>query len=211
MKYSKLLSFLLLASSLQAIDYNILMEERVNSERKSQTLLKFQLGHAITDDLYFFSALWLRDQLPILYEHNGGGLYAPANSEYINFIDLYGGLSYSLASWFSPYFFYEQYYDNSAHETDFFVAIGFSGTVFDSGNHNVGYFSELYGARNSNNSLDGFGIFGSETAAKYKYAIYDKQAALYIQAVWNTDAAYTDTYKLVDGYYSTRFGIQLNF
>ena len=38
-----------------------------------------------------------------------------------------------------------------------------------------------------------------------------KNAALYAQAVWNTDAKYTEQYRLQDGYYSTRFGVQLNF
>ena len=202
---------LLLTSSLQAVDYSILMEERVNAERKSQTLLKAQAGFAITDDLYFFSGLWLRDQLPIIYEHNEDNVLLSSKSEYINFIDLYGGVQYSLVSWFQPYSFYEVYYARTSDSFGTFLAVAFAGTALDMGNHNVSYYSELYLAKDSNPTADGYGIYGSETAAKYKYSIYDKNAALYIQAVWNTDASYTDTYKLVDGYYSTRLGIQLNF
>ena len=202
---------LLLTSSLQAVDYSILMEERIDARKISQTLLKAQAGQAITDDLYFFSGLWLRDQIPIIYEHNDQDVLVSTKSEYINFVDLYGGLQYSLVSWFQPYSFYEVYYNNKSDSFGTFLAVGFAGTGFDMGNHNISYFSELYLAKDSNPTADGYGIYGSETALKYKYGIYDKNAALYIQAVWNTDASHTDSYKLVDGYYSTRLGIQLNF
>ena len=202
---------LLFASGLHAVDYSILMEERVDSRKSSQTVLKFQAGNAITENLYFFSGLWLRDKLPIIYEDNHLGNPVAGASEYINFVDLYGGLSYSFVSWFQLYGFYEVYYDRTGDSFGGFTALGFSGTVFDMGNHNIGYFSELYLAKNSDNTADGYGIFGSESAIKYKYGIYDKNAALYIQAVWNTDAQYTQQYRLQDGYYSTRFGVQLNF
>ena len=202
---------LLFASALNAVDYNILMEERVDSRKTSQTVLKFQVGQGITDDLYFFSGLWLRDKLPTIYEDNHLGDLTAGDSEYVNFVDLYGGLSYSLVSWFQPYGFYELYYDRTSDSFGTFAALGFSGTLLDAGNHNIGYFSELYFAKDSDKTADGYGIFGSETALKYRYSIYDKNADLYVQAVWNTDAAYTEQYRLQDGYYSTRFGVQLNF
>ena len=202
---------LLFSTALHAVDYNILMEERVDSRKSSQTVLKFQAGNAITENLYFFSGFWLRDKLPIIYEDNHLGNPVAGDSEYINFMDLYGGLSYSFVSWFQLYGFYEVYYDRTGHSFGTFIAFGFSGTILDMGNHNIGYFSELYLAKDSDKTADGYGIFGSESAIKYKYGIYDKNAALYIQAVWNTDAQYTQQYRLQDGYYSTRFGVQLNF
>ena len=202
---------LLITSTLNAVDLNILMEERVDSRKSSQTVLKFQAGQAITDDLYFFSGLWFRDKLPIIYADNGLGGLEAENSYYINFVDLYGGLQYSLTSWFAPYTFYEEYYDHTNDTFGGFLAFGFGGSAYDNGNHNVSYFSEIYFAENSNASADAFGIFGSESALKYKYGIYDKNAALYVQAVWNTDATYTQQSNLLDGYYSTRFGVQLNF
>jgi len=207
-----IIAMMIFTSVLNAVDFNILMEERVDSRKSSQTVLKFQAGDAITENLYFFSGLWLRDKLPIVYEDNlhGSGLIA-GDSEYVNFVDLYGGLSYSFVSWFQLYGFYEVYYDRTGDSFGTFTALGFSGTVIDMGNHNIGYFSELYLAKDSNSNADGYGIFGSESALKYRYAIYDKNAALYIQAVWNTDAEHTQQYRLLDGYYSTRFGIQLNF
>ena len=202
---------LLFVSSLNAVDYNVLMEERVDSRKVSQTVLKFQAGDSLADDLYLFSGLWFRDQLPIIYEDNGLGSLTPGESEYIEFVDMYVGLQYAVTSWFQPYGFYEVYYDDTSNSFGSFGAVGFGGTALDHGHHNIGYFTELYLSNHSNSSADGFGIFGSESAVKYKYSIYDKQAALYIQAVWNTDASYTQQYRLEDGYYSTRFGIQLNF
>jgi len=207
-----IIATLLFASALNAIDYNILTEERVDSRKSSQTVLKFQAGDTITENLYFFSALWLRDKLPIVYEDNlHGNGFTQSDSEYVNFVDLYGGLSYSFVNWFQLYGFYEVYYDRTGDSLGTFTALGFSGTILDQGNHSIGYFSELYLSKNSNKTADGYGIFGSESALKYKYSIYDKNAALYIQAVWNTDAEYTQQYRLLDGYYSTRFGVQLNF
>ena len=206
-----IITMLLFASALDAVDFNILMEERVDSRKESQTVLKFQAGDAIIENLYFFSGLWLRDKLPIIDEDNHLGNLVTSDSEYINFVDLYGGLSYSFVSWFQLYGFYEVYYDRTGDSLGTFTALGFSGTAIDIGNHNIGYFSELYLAKDSNVNADGYGIFGSESALKYKYSIYNKNVALYIQAVWNTDAEHTEKYRLLDGYYSTRFGIQLNF
>ena len=192
------------------MDYAILMEERVSADRSSQSVIKFQAGSTITDEFYFFSGLWFRDKLPIIYEDNGRGDISNY-SEYINFIDLYGGVEYSFSSWLASYTFYEQYYDRTADNLDFFITFGLSGTLYDDTNQNVSYFSELYLARDSNVNADAFGVFGSESALKYRYKVYDQQAVLYLQAVWNTDAAYTNQAQLFDGYYSTRFGIQLNF
>jgi hypothetical protein len=194
-------------------NFNVLIEERISSDNSSQTLLKLQAGRNITDKLSFFSGIWLRDKLPFYFNETHQGEYEKADSEYINYIDIYAGLSYNLHQYFNPYFFYEVYYDRP-HESDEwggFLALGFSGTLYNENKHNISYYSEFYYTLGTYD-LDNFNYWSSETALKYKYSIYEK-TALYIQAVWNTDqdAEGYGIHDFSEGTYSTRLGIQVDF
>jgi len=229
-KYSLIATALLLGTSLYAEDtaitgdvvtatdwnFNVLIEERIASDKTSQTLLKLQAGTNITDKLSFFSGLWLRDKLPFYFSQvkldEADVYYQQNGSDYINYVDLYGGLSYNLHQYFNPYFFFEVYYDRpDADQWGSFLALGFSGTLYSEGKHNVSYYSEFYYTVDTYD-LDSFNYWSSETALKYKYSIYEK-TALYIQAVWNTDqddAGY-GVHDFSEGTYSTRLGIQVDF
>jgi len=191
-------------------NFNILMEERIFSDKTSQTLLKLQADHMITDKLGFFGGIWLRDKLPVYADSH----HLAGESDYINYIDMYAGLSYSLHQYFNPYFFYEEYNDRAHEATQWggFLATGFSGTLYNEGKHNLSYFTEWYTTLNTY-ELDNWRLWGTESALKYKYSIYE-QTQLYIQAVWNTDSDENGEYGLhgyADGIYSTRLGIQVNF
>ena len=190
-------------------NFNILMEERIFSDQTSQTLLKIQTDRMLTDKLGFFGAIWLRDKLPVYADTH----HLAGESDYINYIDIYAGLSYSLHQYFNPYFFYEEYNDR-AHETTQwggFLATGFSGTLYNEGKHNLSYYTEWYTTLNTY-ELDNWRLWGTESTLKYKYSIYE-QTQLYIQAVWNTDSDEEGygVHGYADGIYSTRLGIQVNF
>lgn len=190
-------------------NFNLILEERVSSDKSSQTLIKIQTDTMLTEKISLFGAIWLRDKLPVY--HDKGTL--TDESEYINYVDLYVGMSYSLHQYFSPYFFFEQYIDRGHIDTEYgnFLATGFSGTLLNEGKHNISYYTEWYTTVNTY-ELDNWHLWGTESALKYKYSIYDK-TQLYLQAVWNTDS--NDEGYGVHGYsegtYSTRLGIQVNF
>ena len=190
-------------------NFNILMEERIFSDQTSQTLLKIQTDRMLTDKLGFFGAIWLRDKLPVYTDTH----HLAGESDYINYIDIYAGLSYSLHQYFNPYFFYEEYNDRGHETTQWggFLATGFSGTLYNEGKHNLSYFTEWYTTLNTY-ELDNWRLWGTESALKYKYSIYE-QTQLYIQAVWNTDSDEEGygVHGYSDGIYSTRLGIQVNF
>ena len=190
-------------------NFNLLMEERVFSDKTSQTLLKLQADTMLTEELTLWGGVWLRDKLPVYTDPS----HLSGESEYINYVDIFVGLSYSLHKYFNPYVFIEEYIDRG-HETNqygSFSAIGFSGTLYNEGKHNVGYFTEWYYTLNTYD-LENWNLWGTETAVKYKYTIYEN-TQLYIQGVWNTDSDDEGygVHGYTDGIYSTRLGIQVNF
>ena len=197
-------------SALSNWNFNLLMEERIFSDKTSQTLLKIQTDTMLTEKLSLWGAVWLRDKLPVY--HDAGVL--TNNSDYINYVDIYAGMSYSLYKYFNPYFFLEQYIDRAHDSTSYgnFLATGFSGTLYSEGKHNLSYYTEWYTTVNTY-ELDNWHLWGTESAMKYKYSIYE-QTQLFIQAVWNTDSDANGEYGLhgySEGIYSTRLGIQVNF
>ena len=192
-------------SAFENWNFNVALEERISSDRSSQTLLKLGADTAVTDKISFFAAIWLRDQLPF-YVDEEKHHHKIGDSDYINYVDMFAGLSYSLHQYFNPYAFYEVYYDRPEIDNQWggFAALGFSGTLYNEEKHNISYYTEWYITLNTYD-LDNFELWGTESALKYKYNIYDK-TGLYVQGVWNTaDMDYSD------GTYSTRFGIQVDF
>ena len=191
-------------------NFNLLIEERVFSDKTSQTLLKIQTDTMLTEKLNLWGGLWLRDTLPIYRDTHD---HTPLSSDYINYVDIFVGLSYSVHQYFNPYVFIEEYIDRGHKEAlhGSFLAYGFSGTFYNEGKHNLSYFTEWYSTLNTY-ELDNWHLWGTESAMKYKYSIYDK-TQLYIQAVWNTDsdAEGYGVHGYADGIYSTRLGIQVNF
>jgi hypothetical protein len=199
------------ASALQEWNFNMLFEERIFSDKTSQTVLKLQTDSSLTEKISIFGALWLRDTLPIyardVHPHLAG------ESEYVNYVDMFAGLSYDLLDYFSPYIFVEAYYDRPDPENQWgtFSAIGFSGTLYNEGKHKLSYYTEWYFTLNTYD-LDAWRFWSTESAVKYKYKIYDK-TSLYLQAVWNTDTD-AEGYGVPgysEGIYSTRLGIQVYF
>jgi hypothetical protein len=199
------------ASILKNWNFNILIEDRIFSDKTSQTLLKLQADTSVTEKISFFSGVWLRDQLPVYaidtHPHLDG------KSEYINYVDIFAGLSYDLHQYFNPYIFLEVYYDkpDPTNQWGTFAAAGFSGTLYSENKHNISYYTEWYFTLDTYD-LDAGKFWATESALKYKYNIYE-QTALYVQAVWNTDTD-EDGYGLTgysDGIYSTRVGIQIDF
>ena len=192
-------------SAFENWNFNVALEERISSDRSSQTLLKLQTDTAVTDKISFFAAIWLRDQLPF-YVDEEKHHHKIGDSDYINYVDMFAGLSYSLHQYFNPYAFYEVYYDRPEIDNQWggFASLGFSGTLYNEEKHNLSYYTEWYMTLNTYD-LDDFELWGTESAVKYKYNIYDK-TGLYVQGVWNTeDTDYSD------GTYSTRIGIQVDF
>ena len=196
-------------------NFNLLLEERVFSDKTSQTLLKLQTDTMLTEKLTLWGGLWLRDTLPVYYDEHIliDNAFTDEGSKYINYVDIFVGLAYSVHKYFNPYVFIEEYIDRGHEEALYgsFSAIGFSGTLYNEGKHNVGYFTEWYYTLNTYD-LENWNLWGTETAVKYKYSIYDK-TQLYIQGVWNTDsdAEGYGVHGYSDGIYSTRLGIQVNF
>jgi len=191
-------------------NFNLLMEERIFSDKTSQTLLKIQTDTMLTDKISLWGAVWLRDKLPVYRDAED---HSPLSSDYINYVDMYVGMSYSLHKYFSPYFFFEEFADRGHESTVYgsFLAVGFSGTLYNEGKHNISYYTENYYTLNTY-ELENWNLWGTESAMKYKYSIYE-QTQLYIQAVWNTDSD-SEGYGVhgyADGIYSTRLGIQVNF
>jgi hypothetical protein len=192
-------------------NFNLLIEERVVSDKTSQTLLKLQADTYLTEKLSFFGGVWLRDQLPVyvLQSHP----HIAGDSDYINYVDIYGGLNYELYQYFNPYLFIEAYYDRPEPEDQWgtFAAVGFGGTLYSEGKHDLSYYTEWYITLDTYD-LESGRYWASESAMKYKYKIYDK-TSLYLQAVWNTDVD-EEGYGVPgysDGTYSTRLGIQVDF
>jgi len=199
------------ASLLQNWNFNVLIEERVFSDETSQTLLKLQTDTSITDKISFFSAIWFRDQVPVYTL--GAHPELLDKSEYIEYVDIFAGISYSMHQYFSPYVFLEAYYDRPILDNQWgsFAAIGFSGTLYDEEKHNISYYTEWYFTLDTY-ELDAGKFWSTESAIKYKYNIYE-QTALYVQAVWNTDTD-EEGYGVSgysEGIYSTRIGIQVDF
>ena len=198
-------------STLKNWNFNIAIEDRIFSDKTSQTLLKLQTDTSITEKVSFFAAIWLRDQLPVYardaHPHLAG------ESEYINYVDLFAGFSYDLHQYFSPYFFLEAYYDkpDPIDQWGNFAAVGFSGTLYAVNKHNISYYTEWYFTLDTYD-LDAGKFWSTESALKYKYNIYE-QVSLYAQAVWNTDTD-EEGYGISgysEGIYSTRIGIQVDF
>ena len=191
-------------------NFNLLMEERVFSDKTSQTLLKIQTDTMLTEKISLWGAIWLRDKLPVYTDEHD---LLTGESDYINYVDIYAGMSYSLHQYFSPYFFIEQFIDRGHIDTLYgnFLATGFSGTLYNEGKHNISYYTEWYTTINTY-ELDNWNLWGTESAIKYKYSIYE-QTQLYVQAVWNTDsdAEGYGVHGYSEGIYSTRLGIQVNF
>jgi len=190
---------------------NVQIEERIFSDETSQTLLKFQTVKSLTEKISFFGGVWFRDQLPVYAAKSHPHL--AGESDYVNYIDLYGGLWYDLSRYFNPYFFIEAYYDkpDPSDQWGTFGAIGFDGTLYSEGRHDISYYTERYYTIDTY-QLESGKYWASESAVKYKYKIY-KKTTLYLQAVWNTDldeegygvSSYSE------GIYSSRFGIQVDF
>lgn len=199
------------ADLLKNVSFNLLIEDRIFSNRESQTLLKLQADTMLTEKLSLWGGVWLRDTVPVYHDENN--IIIDNASKYINYIDIFAGLSYSLHRYFSPYMFIEEFIDRSHDSTvtGSFVSIGFSGTLYDEGKHNLSYFTEQYYTLNTY-ELDNWRLWGTETAMKYRYSIYE-QTSLYIQAVWNTDSDEEGygVHGYADGIYSTRLGIQVDF
>ena len=215
-------------SLFENVNFQVLIEERIQPKQSrkgtdygfdSRTLLKFQADTMITDKLSLWGAIWLRDK------------QSDNNSQYIDYVDMYAGMSYSVHKYFSPYFFFERYYDkwmpanNATGKIDHwgsFFALGFSGSLYSQGRHSIGYYTEWYYSMEMNGytgqgNVENFNLWSTESAIKYSFKIYEN-TTLYVQPVWNTNqyddvekGGYLGTHGYTDGYYSTRFGIQVGF
>jgi len=152
-------------------NFNVLIEDRIFSDKTSQTLLKLQTDTDIAENLSFFGALWLRDQVPVYVRDDYPHL--AESSDYINYSDIYAGIIYTKWRYFEPYAFFEEYYERASLGDKWgnFAAVGFGGTLYDEGKHNISYYTEAYYSI-SVIGHDGFDLWSTETAAKYKYKIY---------------------------------------
>jgi len=210
-------------SLFEDVNFQVLLEERIQPEQTrkgttygfdSRTLLKFQADTMLTEKISLWGAIWLRDK-----QSNN-------NSDYIDYVDLYVGMSYSLHQYFSPYFFFERYYDKWVPENKYtgkqdnwggFLALGFSGSLYNEGRHSISYYTEWYlsvemNSYNGTGNIDNFNLWSTESAVKYSFKIYEN-TTLYLQPVWNTNSNEQGygVHGYSDGVYSTRFGIQVAF
>lgn len=202
--------------------YNVALEGRVRSEQTNnghkngavkQLLTKVGFNYTVNDEIGIFGSAWARTR------HSDGWT---TNNDFVTAVDLFVGAYYSVNQYISPYFFLERYVDmeegqhsdGSINDTMLsdFGAIGVSGTLWKSGKHAVSYYAEYYfslGKQEGDYALDfpdNFDEYGSETAVKYSYSIYE-QTSLYIQPTWYVygNKGYSR------GVFEPRFGISVAF
>jgi len=190
-------------------------------EPTNQLVTKLGFGYTINDDWSIFGAAWLRHRVqsgdmepdPIT------GIWTDKyNDDMINAGDLMIGVYYSLNQYVNPYVFWCDYYDGTGGskskkdgDTKFwsgFGAVGIDGTLWSSGKHAFGYYTEYYFGLGDE---DGYGTenwaqYGSETALKYTYTIYD-HTSLYYQPTWMTGGEHGPS----NGYLEHRYGIKVTF
>jgi len=176
----------------------------------NQFLTKFDFGYTLTEDFSLFSAVWLRNRQQAGYT---------TNTNFVTAGDFFVGVYYDLHKYVNPYVFYEMYLDAEKgdwnhHKSAWsgFGAIGIGGTLYSEGKHSLSYYAEYYFALGTQEGgyaedfKNNFDQYGSESALKYTYAVYDK-TSIYIQPVWYTYA----TKKLDEGVFEARFGISVAF
>lgn len=186
-------------------------EGRVRPETNvNQFLTKFDFGYTLSEDLSLFASVWLRNRQQSGYT---------TNTNFLTAGDFFVGLYYDLYKYVNPYVFYEMYLDgekgdwnNNESVWSGFGAIGIGGTLYSSGKHSVSYYTEYYFALGTQEGgyaedfQNNFDQYGSESALKYTYSIYDK-TSLYLQPTWYTYGPAS----LSDGVFEARFGISVAF
>jgi hypothetical protein len=186
-------------------------EGRVRPETDvNQFLTKFDFGYTINEDFSLFASVWLRNRQQAGYT---------TNTNFLTAGDFFVGVYYDLNKYINPYAFYEMYLDGEKGDWNNyesvwsgFGAIGIGGTLYSEGKHSISYYTEYYFALGkqeggyADDFQNNFDQYGSETALKYTYAVYDK-TSIYIQPVWYTYG----TTKLDDGVFEARFGISVAF
>ena len=179
---------------LYASDINsaIFFEERVNQDYSSQTVLKLYVSKEYKEDFTLWGFIWLHDQVP--FREN-----SDTQSQYIEFVDIFLGISWNLWDYFEPYLFYDKYYNRSIDYSSSYFAIGFDSILFHQSKHKLHYYFELY-SEPKNGNMD---YFGGESGLEYSYEIY-KHTSLYCLPVWNQDQTHTNIY-------SFRYGIKVDF
>jgi len=207
--------------------YSVAMEGRIRAEQThngsssgavKQLLTKVGFNYTVNDNIGIFGSAWARTR------HSDGWT---TNNDFVTAADLFVGAYYSVNQYLSPYVFFERYIDmeNGQHTDDAgnptyindtmisdFGAIGVSGTLWKSGKHSVSYYAEYYfalGTQEGDYAIDfpdNFDEYGSETAVKYSYALYE-HTSLFIQPTWYVygNKGYSR------GVFEPRFGISVSF
>lgn len=215
------------ASDSSALTYGFSLEGRIRPEQTNngfknaqvnQFLTKIGFNYEINPKVGVFGSVWARSR-------NSPGW--TTNDDYITAVDIFVGAYYNVHKYFNPYVFLERYVDSEygQHTDDAgnptytndrlisdFGAIGFSGTAWKSGKHSISYYAEYYfslGKQDGDYALDfpdTFDEYGSETAVKYSYKIYDN-TTLYLQPTWYVygNKGYSK------GVMEPRFGITIGF
>jgi hypothetical protein len=186
-------------------------EGRVRPETNvNQFLTKFDFGYTLSEDFSLFASVWLRNRQQDGYT---------TNTNFLTAGDFFVGVYYDLYKYINPYAFYEMYLDGEKGDWNTydsvwsgFGAVGIGGTLYSEGKHSVSYYVEYYfalGTQEGGYAVDfenNFDQYGSESALKYTYSVYDK-TSLYVQPTWYTYGPAG----LSDGVFEARFGISVAF
>ena len=200
-------------SASSALTYGFSLEGRLrpnqtnNGQSHSQVnqfLTKIGFNYEFNSQFGVYGSIWARSRNQPGYT---------TNSDYITAVDVFIGGYYNVHKYFNPYVFFERYFDNEVEKLiSDFGAIGFSGTAWKEGKHSVSYYAEYYFAIGkqegyyADDFTDNFDQYGSETALKYSYHMYDN-VSVYLQPTWYVyaDRGYSK------GVLETRFGITIGF